>query len=331
MNLSSIITLLKIIMLFTVTTGFVKAQTDPLPSWNDGKVKQQILSFVSSVTDPSSADFVTVKNRIVTFDNDGTLWAEQPIYAQLLFAFSRVGKMAANHPKWQTEQPFASLLKGDVVGALTSGPNAAEKIVLTTQTGMSNNEFKSLARNWVLNSIHPETGKKTIDMVYVPMIELITYFQNNNFKTYIVTGGDTQFIQAWAEIAYNIPPEQVIGSLVKQTLKIQDGQTKIIRQPEFKVMNNKTQKAIGILNQIGKRPIAAFGNSDGDLQMLQYAALAEGKRLSVIIHHTDEEREWKYDRKSQIGTLDKALDEANKQGWIIIDMKRDWKTVFPGQ
>ena len=312
-----------------VKCGLATAAQSPLPSWNDTENKQVILNFVKEVTDPNSTNFVTQSQRIATFDNDGTLWAEQPIYAQLLFAIERIYTLAPHHPEWQNIEPFATLLKGDVPGALTQSKTAVNDIVMAANTGMDNETYKAIVTKWINQAKHPVTHRLYTEMVYQPMVELIAYLQQNGFKTYIVSGGGIEFIRAWSETVYGIPPEQVIGSTMKRTYELQDNKMVIIRHPEMDFYNNNNNKVIAINTHIGRRPIAAFGNSDGDLPMLEYVSSGEGPRLSMIIHHTDKKREWAYNRKSDIGKLDKGLDEADENRWTIVDMKRDWKLIYP--
>ncbi|NMP15486.1 HAD family hydrolase [Thalassotalea sp. Y01] len=305
--------------------------TEPLPSWQDGKSKQAIIDFVTRVTNKDSADFVEVNERIVTFDNDGTLWAEQPIYAQLLFAIERIHSLASQHPEWQTKPPFSLILKGDVKAAFSSSASAVNDIVMAANTGMSDLEYQTIVAAWIATAKHPVTQKPITSMVYQPMLELLEYFRANEFKTYIVSGGGIEFIRAWSSQVYGIPPEQVIGSVMAQELATESNKTIIKRLPTMAFYNNKENKVIAINNHIGRRPLAAFGNSDGDLPMLKYVSEGDGLRLAMLIHHTDENREWAYDAKSQIGQLDKGLQQAQSQGWLIVDMKQDWNRIYPGQ
>ena len=302
---------------------------DPLPSWNDGKAKQSILDFVAKVTEEGSTSFVPVAERIATFDNDGTLWAEQPMYVQLLFALDRVKELAPQHPEWKTREPFASLLKGDVKGALACGEPAIAQILMTTHAGMTTEEFDQIVRDWVGTAKHPKTGRLYTEMVYQPMLELLSYLRANGFKTFIVSGGGIDFMRPWSEKVYGIPPEQVIGSSIKTSFEMRDSKPVLVRLPELNFIDDKAGKPVGIHQHIGRRPIAAFGNSDGDLQMLQWTAAGEGPRLCLIVHHTDADREWAYDRTSAIGHLDEALVEAQAKGWTVVDMKNDWSRIFP--
>ena len=302
---------------------------DPLPSWNDTASKKAIVSFVEKVTKPGAPDFVPPAERIATFDQDGTLWAEQPMYFQFFFALDRVKVLAPQHPEWKEKEPFASLLKGNVKGALTGGERAMLEIVMATHAGMTTEEFAQTVKDWIATARHPKTGRLYTEMVYQPMLELLAYLQVNGFKTFIVSGGGIEFIRPWTEKVYEIPPEQVIGSSIKTKFEVRDGKPVLVRLPEINFIDDKEGKPVAINQHIGRRPIAAFGNSDGDLQMLQWTTAGNGARFALLVHHTDAEREWAYDRTSSIGRLDKALDEAQAKGWIVVDMKNDWKTIFP--
>jgi hypothetical protein len=304
---------------------------DPLPSWNDTAPKKAIVAFVERVTRDGSTDFVPVPERIATFDNDGTLWAEQPIYFQFLFAIDRVKALAAQHPEWKTNEPFASLLKGDMQRVLAGGEHAMLDIVMSTHAGMTTQAFEKIVTDWIATAKHLKTGRLFTEMVYQPMLELLAYLRANGFKTFIVSGGGIEFMRPWTEKVYGIPPEQVIGSSIKTTFEMRDGQPTLVRLPEINFIDDKAGKPVGIQMHIGRRPIASFGNSDGDLQMLQWTAAGEGARLMLIVRHTDAKREWAYDRQSSIGHLDKALDEAQDKGWTVVDMKQDWKVIFPFQ
>jgi hypothetical protein len=303
--------------------------TDPLPSWNDTASKKAIFSFVERVTKQGSPDFVPLPERIATFDNDGTLWAEQPLYSQLLFALDRVKVLAPKHPEWKTKEPFASLLKGDVKGALAGGEPALVKIVVATHSGMSSAEFDQIVLDWIATAKHPVTHRLYTEMVYQPMLELIAYLQANAFKTFIVSGGGIDFMRPWTEKTYGIPRDQVVGSSGKTKFQMIDGKPGLMRLPEIDFIDDGPGKPVGINEHIGRRPIAAFGNSDGDLQMLQYTTGGSGARFGLIVHHTDAVREWAYDRDSKIGKLDKALDAAPAAGWTVMNMKEDWKQIFP--
>jgi len=309
--------------------GLATAQTrDPLPSWNDGEAKQSIIAFVAQVTKAGSPDFVPHSERIAVFDNDGTLWAEQPMYFQLLFALDRVKVLAPQHPEWKNKEPFASLLKGDVKDALAGGEHAILEIVMATHAGNTTEEFEKIVQDWISKAKHPVTKRPYTEMVYQPMLEVLAYLRANGFKTFIVSGGGIEFMRPWSEKIYGIPPEQVIGSSIKVKFEMQEGTPVLVRLPELDFFDDKEGKPVAIHQQIGRRPIAAFGNSDGDLQMLQWTTAGQGPRFALYVHHTDAEREWAYDRTSSIGRLDKGLDEAKSKGWTVVDMKQDWKVVY---
>jgi hypothetical protein len=314
-----------------VCANAASARTDPLPSWNDGKNKQAIIAFVGKVTKKGSPDFVPVEARVATFDNDGTLWAEQPMYFQLLFALERVKETARQHPEWKDKEPFASLLKGDVKGALSGGEHAIGEIVMATHSGMTTDEFSTDVTEWAATARHPVTKRLFTEMVYQPMLELLTYLRANGFKTYIVSGGGIDFMRPWAPRVYGIPPDQIVGSSGKLKYDMRDGKPVLVKLPELNFVDDKDGKPIGIQQHIGQRPIAAFGNSDGDQQMLEWTAAGPGARFALIVHHDDAKREWAYDRQSHIGQLDKAWDEAVAKGWTVVSMKDDWKTIYPPQ
>jgi phosphoserine phosphatase len=307
----------------------VAAASELLPSWNDGATKQAIMDFVVRVTKDGSADYVPEAQRVAVFDNDGTLWAEQPMYVQALFVADRVKTLASQHPEWTTKEPFASLLKGDATGVAASGESGIAELMALTHAGMSTDEFAVIVNDWIATARHPKTGRLYTEMVYQPMLELLAYLRENGFKTFIVSGGGIEFMRPWAERVYGIPPEQVIGSTGGLKFEMRDGVPVIMKTPDLVLNDDKEGKPVGIQRHIGRRPIAAFGNSDGDLQMLEWTCTPPGARLCLLVHHTDAEREWAYDRTSRVGRLDKALDEATAKGWTIVDMKQDWKTVFP--
>jgi phosphoglycolate phosphatase-like HAD superfamily hydrolase len=307
----------------------VQAQQDPLPSWNDGASKQAIAEFVGKVTREGGPDFVPPTERIATFDNDGCLWAEQPLYFQLVFALDRVKALAPQHPEWATKEPFASLLKGDLKGALAGGEPAIFEIVTATHSGMTTEEFAKIVSDWTATAKHPKTGRLYTEMVYQPMLEVLAYLRANGFKTFIVSGGGIDFMRVFSERVYGIPPEQVVGSSGKLKFELKDGKPVLVKTTDFNFNDDKDGKPVGIQMHIGRRPIASFGNSDGDLQMLQWATGGSGVRFGLYVHHTDAEREWAYDRTSHIGKLDKGLDEAQAKGWTVVDMKKDWKVIFP--
>ena len=324
----TLLTLFTFGFILVFSTLATAQSVDLLPSWNNGKTKQAIIDFVVKVTKAGSPDFVPPAERIATFDNDGTLWAEQPLYSQILFALDRVAVLAPEHPEWKDKEPFASLLKGDVAGAFASGKDAIDEMMMATHTGMTTEEFEVIVTDWINTAKHPVTKQPYPEMVYQPMIELLDYLRANGFKTFIVSGGDNEFMRPWTEKIYGIPPEQVVGSSIKTQFELRNGKPVLVRLPERDFYNNKENKPISINTHIGRRPIAAFGNSDGDLQMLQWTTAGEGPRFALYVHHTDAEREWAYDRKSSIGHLDKGLDEAQAKGWTIVDMKQDWKVIY---
>ncbi len=326
--------ILRGIFTFVLALAFItqleaKTEVDALSSWKEGKTKQSIIDFVERVTDKNSPDFVPVSKRIATFDNDGTLWTEQPLYTQLLFAFDRVKAMAAEHPEWKNEEPFASLIKGDMKGVLAGGKESIVKIMAAAHVGMTTAEFKKIVEEWISTAKHPETNRLYTEMVYQPMLELLNYLRANDFKTYIVSGGGIEFMRPWTQKIYGIPPEQAIGSSIKIKYEVRDGKAVLVRLPEINFIDDNVGKPIAINQYISQRPIAAFGNSDGDLQMLQWTTQGDGARFALYVHHTDAKREWAYDRNASIGRLDKGLDEAKKHGWTVVDMKNDWKQIFP--
>jgi phosphoserine phosphatase len=320
--------ILAIAMLASLVQAMSTQAADPLPSWNDGPAKMAIIEFVMTTIDTGSPRFVPPQERIAAFDNDGTLWAEQPMYFQLLFALDRVKALAPQHPEWEEKEPFASLLKGDVKGALAGGERAMLEIVMATHAGMTTEEFAQTVQAWITSAKHPKTGRLYMEMVYQPMLELLAYLRANGFKPFIVSGGGVEFMRPWVEKVYGIPPEQVIGSSIKTKLEMRDGKPVLVRLPELDFIDDKEGKPVGIQRHIGRRPIAAFGNSDGDLQMLQWTAAGTGRSLCLYVHHTDAEREWAYDRTSSVGRLDKGLEEAKTKGWTVVDMKNDWKRIF---
>jgi phosphoserine phosphatase len=303
--------------------------TDPLPSWNDGSAKRAVLDFVARVTKEGGPEFVPPAERIATFDNDGTLWAEQPIYFQLAFAMDRVKALAPSHPEWKDVEPFRSLLAGDPKAALEDGQKAVLDLVMATHGGMTTDEFEAVVRDWVASAKHPKLGRPYVECVYQPMVEVLRHLRANGFKTYIVSGGGVEFMRPWVEKAYGIPPEQVIGSRIAMAYELRDGKPVLVRLPKLDYVDDKAGKPIAIQQIVGRRPIAAFGNSDGDLPMLQWTTGGPGPRLGLIVHHTDAEREWAYDKGSPVGALDAALAEAPARGWAVVDMKKDWARVFP--
>ena len=305
------------------------ALNDPLPSWNEGDAKKAILDFVATVTDPAGPNFVPESERIATFDNDGTLWAEQPLYFQLLFAIDRVKALAPENPDWATQQPFKAVLEDDMEALLLAGTHGMIEMVMATHAGTTTTEFEAIVRDWLETARHPTTGRPFTEMVYQPMLEVLDHLRANGFKTFIVSGGGIEFMRPWTEAVYGIPPEQVVGSSIKTAYEVRDGEPTLVRLPEMNFIDDKEGKPVGINSHIGRRPIAAFGNSDGDFQMLGWTTAGDGARLGVLVHHTDGDREWAYDRESHIGRLDRGLDEAEARGWIVVSMKDDWRGIFP--
>jgi hypothetical protein len=318
-----------ILVLSWATLPASRAQApDPLPAWNDGAAKRSIVAFVRKVTEQGSPDFVPPAERIAVFDNDGTLWAEQPMYVQLAFVLDRVKALAPQHPEWKSEQPFKAVLDGDLKALAAQGEKGAVELVTATHTGMSSAAFNRIVGDWIANARHPRFKRPYTEVVYQPMLELLAYLREKDFKTYIVSGGGVDFMRPWTEKVHGIPPEQVVGSMGKLEFELRDGKPVLMRLPGVDHVDDGPGKPVGIQKFIGRRPIAAFGNSDGDLQMLQYTAAGSGPRLMLIVHHTDAEREYAYDRQSSIGRLDKALDEATAKGWTVVDTKADWNKVF---
>ncbi len=308
---------------------------DPLPSWNEGKAKQSIIEFVQRVTKPGSPDFVPVPERIAVFDNDGTLWSEQPAPVQFYFVADRVQALAPQHPEWKTREPFASLLKGDVIAALEGGDHGLMELFMATHTGMTTDEFALLVKEWIATARHPTTGKRFVDLTYQPMLEVLAYLRANGFKNFIVSGGGIEFMRVWTEAAYGIPPEQVVGSSMKTRFELLNGKAVLVRLPQLNFIDDKGDKPVGINQHIGRRPIAAFGNSVGDQQMLEYTQGGGGARFELLVLHDDAAREFAYGPARGLpdvkyGYFTPALeDEANKDGWTVVSMKNDWKTVFP--
>src|SRR5262245_16314364 len=307
------------------------AQTDPLPSWNDGPAKQSIVKFVQTVTDAGNPQHVPPEQRIAVFDNDGTLWSEQPMYFQGFFAFDRVKALAPKHPEWKTKEPFKGILENDMKAVAASGEKGLMEVIAATHAGMTTDEFAQQVKDWVAKAKHPRFQRGYTELVYQPMLELLAYLRANGFKTYIVSGGGVDFMRVFTERVYGIPPEQVVGSVGETKLAIRDGKPVLLKLPKINLVDDKVGKPVGIHRFIGRRPILAFGNSDGDQQMLEWTAAGDGARFMGIVRHTDGQREWAYDRQSSIGRLDKALDEATRKGWTVVDMKQDWKVIYPFQ
>ena len=319
------------VAIFAVCICSVANAADSLASWNEGPARKAILEFVAAVTDKNGKDYVKPAERIAVFDNDGTLWIEYPMYTQALFAFDRVKALAPQHPEWKTKQPFKALLAGDMKTVGASGMKGLMEIIIATHSGMTAAEFEQEVSNWLATTKQTKFKRLYTELIYQPQLELLSYLRANGFKTFIVSGGGIAFMRPFSEKAYGIPPEQVVGSSVVAEFQMKAGKPELVRMPKIDFINDKAGKPVGIYEHIGRRPILAFGNSDSDMQMIQYTRAGDGLRLGLFVHHTDAEREYAYDRKSHVGTLDKVLDQADANGWVIVDMKKDWKQVFPGK
>jgi phosphoserine phosphatase len=314
---------------FALGCAHLRPAADPLPSWSEGPARTALVEFVEADTDEGGPDFVPPAERIATFDNDGTLWVEFPLYTQAFFAYNRAMQIAPDHPEWKNEEPFKSLLAGNMLGVAAAGEEGLLKLVIATHTGMTSSEFSKDVSDWLATTRQPRFGRPYTELVYQPQLELLDYLRANGFKTYIASGGGVEFMRTFTEKAYGIPPEQVIGSSVATEFRIEDGKPEIYRLPKIGFIDDKAGKPVGIQTRIGRRPILAFGNSDGDIEMLEYATGSAGRRLGLFVHHTDAAREYAYDRLSHVGKLDKGLDLAPEKGWIVVDMKADWKKIFP--
>jgi phosphoglycolate phosphatase-like HAD superfamily hydrolase len=302
---------------------------DPLPSWRDGRTKQAIVEFVKQVTAKGGPKFVPPGERIAVFDNDGTLWAEQPMYFQLAFALDRVKSLAPQHPEWKEKEPFKSALVGDLAGVAAGGEKGLLELVAATHADTTSEEFEKAVKDWLAAAKHPRFNRPYTDLVYQPMLELLAFLRANGFKTFIVSGGGVEFVRAFSEKVYGIPPEQVVGSSIKTNYEVRDGRPVIARLPAIDFIDDKAGKPVGIHKFIGRRPLMAFGNSDGDFEMLEWTTTGPGPRFGLIVHHDDAPREWAYDRESHVGRLNRGLDEAPQRGWSIASMKSDWRRVFP--
>jgi len=322
-------TLLAVSLVFVVSA--CATAHDPLPSWNAGATKTEILDFVAAVTDQSGGDYVEPAERVAVFDNDGTLWVEYPMYTQVLFIFDRVKLLAPKHPEWSTKQPFKALLAGDMKTVGAAGEKGILEMAMATHSGMTGAEFEKEVTHWLATHEQPKFKRLYSECIYQPQLELLAYLRASGFKTFIVSGGGIQFMRPMTEKAYGVPRDQVVGSSIVSEFKIENGRPGIMRMPKVDFVNDKAGKPVGIYEHIGRRPILAFGNSDSDMQMIQYTTGGKGKRLGLFVHHTDGDREYAYDRKSHVGKLDKALDQSKSNGWIIVDMKDDWNTVFPAR
>jgi hypothetical protein len=302
---------------------------DPLPSWNEGPAKTAILDFVKATTDKASPKYVAPAERIAVFDNDGTLWVEQPMYVQLAFALDQVKNLAPKHPEWRGKPPFKDVLDNNLQALAASGQRGLLELIMATHADMTAQQFDKIVTDWLAKAQHPRFKRPYTELVYQPMLELMAYLRTNGFKTFIVSGGGLEFMRPWTEKVYGVPPEQVVGSSIKTKYEVKDGKPVIVRLPEVDFIDDKAGKPVGIHKYIGRRPLAAFGNSDGDLEMLQWTEAGPGARLMLLVHHTDAKREFAYDRQSPIGRLDKALNMATRRGWVVVDMKKDWQRIFP--
>jgi hypothetical protein len=321
---------------FWATAAFTaQAQTQPaadrLPSWKETATKRAIVDFVKKTTTANSPDFVPPAERIATFDNDGTLWCEQPVYVQLEFVVARIHELAPEHPEWKTTEPFASVLKDDRRGLVAAGEKGLLELLTATHFGMTIEEFNQIVTKWIATAKHPTTGRLYTQMAYQPMLELLAYLRAHGYKTYIVSGGGVEFMRPWTERVYGIPPEQVVGSYGQLQFEMENGRPVLRKLPKIGLNDDKAGKPVGIQTFIGRRPVMAFGNSDGDIEMLEWTTSGTGPRFGLIVHHTDAKREYAYDRDSRIGRLDQGLTLAPERGWTVVDMQADWKTIFPDE
>ena len=319
--------MLSLAMLMALATHAL-GQSSVLNSWNEGSAKSAILDFVERTTNEGSSDYVPPAERIAVFDNDGTLWSEKPMYVQGFFALDRIKALAPQHPEWQTKEPFASILKGDLKAISSASEKEIAEVIMAAHAGMTTDEFNSIVQDWIASAKHPKTGRLFTQMVFQPMLELLEYLRDHDFQTYIVSGGGVDFMRPWSQQVYGIPPEQVIGSMGGLAFEIRDGEPVLVKLPSIAHLDDNVGKPIGIQRHIGRRPIAAFGNSDGDLQMMQWTAASSGS-LCLYVHHTDSEREWAYDKDSSVGRLDQGLKEAQSKGWTVVNMRDDWKVIYP--
>jgi phosphoserine phosphatase len=319
------------VMMAAVTAA---AATDPLPSWNDGGTKSAIIEFVQAATDKSNPDFVPPAERIATFDNDGTLWPSHPMYTQLAFALDRIKALAPHHPEWKTQQPFKAVLDNDLKALAAAGEKGMVELVMASHAGMSTAEFEAIVTAWLDKARHPRFKRRYTELAYQPMLELLAFLRANGFRTYIVSGGGVEFMRPMTEKVYGIPPEQVVGSTIETKYEVKEGKPVLMRLPKVHFIDDKAGKPVGINEFIGRRPIAAFGNSAGDREMLEWTGAGSGARLMMLVFHDDAEREYAYGPANglpdtKFGTFPQSLmDEAKKKGWVVISMKNDWKTIF---
>jgi phosphoglycolate phosphatase-like HAD superfamily hydrolase len=324
----AVVAMLPALTLFLLAVAAVSQRADPLPSWNDGPAKKAITEFVTRATTQGGPDFIPVEQRIATFDNDGTLWTEQPIYFQFAFALDRVRALAPKHPEWKSKQPFKGILERDMKAVMATGEKGLLEVISATHAGMTTEEFNQIAKDWLAQARHPRFQRPYTELVFQPMLELLAHLRANGFKTFIVSGGGIEFMRAFAEQTYGIPPEQIVGSTGEAKFELRNGKPVLVKLPKVNHIDDGPGKPVGINRFIGRRPVLAFGNSDGDHQMLQWTAAGAGPRFMGLVRHTDAAREWAYDRQSHIGRLDKALDEATARGWTVVDMKTDWKKIY---
>jgi phosphoserine phosphatase len=313
----------------SVLLSFGQARAEPLASWNEGAAKRAIIELVEATSTPASPGYVAAAERIAVFDNDGTLWAEQPAYFQLAFALDRVRALAPQHPEWKTIQPFKAALEGDMKALAAGGEHALLELVMATHAGNTTEEFQEVVRQWLAEARHPALERRYTELVYQPQLELLEYLRSSGFKVFIVSGGGIDFLRVFSEDVYGVPRENVVGSSIVTEYRLVDGKPALVRLPKLNFIDDKAGKPVGIHQHIGRRPVLAFGNSDGDFEMLEWTTAGEGPRLGLILHHDDGEREFAYDRESSAGRLNRGLDEAARRGWQVVSMKRDWKQVFP--
>jgi hypothetical protein len=325
----ALISVLTAVLLTSCAHDPASVTVSPLKSWKDTAPKRAILTFVKKVTTEGSPEFVPGPERVAVFDNDGTLWSEKPLPVQLVFLVDRVKALAPQHPEWRTREPFSSVMKGDIQAVTATGEKGVLELIAATHAGMTTDEFTASVQDWIASAKHPKTRRPYTDMIYQPMLELLAYLRSNGFKTFIVSGGGVEFMRPWTERVYGIPPEQVVGSALKLKLEMRAGKPILLKLPQVDIIDDKEGKPVAIHSRLGRRPVAAFGNSDGDMQMLQWTMAGSGARFALLVHHDDADREYAYDRDDKLQRLDKAMDAANAKGWTVVSMKNDWTTVYP--